>query len=140
VKIPEPYHTVGVDAVADHDTGRQRAGDEKHGQEQQAAAEKHGGEEAVLEGAQAIPQYTDEPEEGDAGEGEQVKCEVDRPAVTLQPGSGLLRVGGYGPINQHQAGDVEDGKYDAGKRGGAWRRQAGVDQSVVRIRWAHRGY
>ena len=50
---------------------------EQHGQEEQAAAEEDGGEQTVLDDADLLAHDPDEPEEGDAGERDEMEADAD---------------------------------------------------------------
>ena len=63
-----------------------RRGDEHHAQEQKAAPEENRGEELVFFLPQAIAQDAEEPEEGDAGEGQEAQGERHIAGAFLQPG------------------------------------------------------
>jgi hypothetical protein len=51
-----------------------RSGREQHGDEEQPTPQEHRREESVLAFADPVPDYTDEPEKGDASEWQQVEC------------------------------------------------------------------
>ena len=94
-------------------------GHEQHGDEQQAAAQEHGREEAVLAAADPVPDHPDEPQEGDAGERDQVQRDGHRgsPPRIGQPLAGHGGTGRDGEPEQHKRRDEEDGEDDPGDRG-----------------------
>jgi hypothetical protein len=102
-------------------SGEGRAG-EQHGEEQQAAAEEDRREQPVLDVAQLVTHHPDEPQEGDAGERDQLQGPPDQPAAGLVGLQGLQRVVGQGEPHHHHRGDEQHGEQDAGDR----RRTAGA--------------
>ena len=91
---------------------------EEHSDEQKSAAEEYGGEEAVLTVADAVTRHTDEPQEGDAGEGNQIERRDDRvsPCAVPDPLAGVVGMVRHRAADQHEHGTEEQREDDAGDR------------------------
>ena len=105
-----------------------RRGDEHHAQEKKAAPEEDRGEELVFLLPQAIAQHAEEPEEGNAGEGQEAQGERHIAGRLLQPEAGVARVDGQRAPEQRQACNEQHRENDPGDSRRARRPQPGVNQ------------
>jgi hypothetical protein len=86
--------------VEGHQASRHRGAHEHHRQKQQPATQEDGCEEAILEGAETVPDYREEPKESDSGERHQHRGDGDAAATAAQP---LHRpVGTFGHLGPNQ--------------------------------------
>ena len=114
-----------------HRSGGRGATDEHHGHEEQAAADEHRGQELILAASDPVADGGQEPQEGDAGEGDHLQPDEPALLAVLDPcgQSGERRIRRLPTQEQEQRGGEQDGEDDAGDAGRAQR--SGADERTT---------